>query len=111
MASETVSQQPLSAAYLRREGVVHELVPLKHLRAGEFAEVAHVLGSADHVHRLEELGFRPGCVLRMVQPGSPCIVRMAGHTLCFRADDVTSVLVKPTLASHAEPAVAPGANT
>lgn len=90
---------------------MHELVPLKHLRAGELAEVAHVLGGAEQVHRLEELGLRTGCELRMVQPGSPCIIRLEGHTLCFRADELTCVLVKPTSSSHVGLAVAPGADT
>ena len=60
------------------------------------------------VHRLEELGLREGRVLQMLQPGSPCIIRLAGIKLCFRSDDLTSVLVKPTATVREGLAVAPG---
>jgi hypothetical protein len=33
-------------------------------------------------------------VIEMVQPGSPCIVRLAGHKLCFRESDVMGILVR-----------------
>jgi hypothetical protein len=30
----------------------------------------------------------------MVQSGSPCIIRMSGHKLCFRHNDALNVLVR-----------------
>lgn len=73
---------------------VHELVPLNLLRAGQFAQVDQVLGQPDVVHRLEELGLRGGASVEMVQSGSPCIIRLRGHKLCLRADELVSVLVR-----------------
>lgn len=75
--------------------MAYELIPLGQMAAGCCATVAAVLGVAEHVHRLRELGLSDGASIEMVQPGSPCIVRLAGHKLCFRADDLLSVLVKP----------------
>lgn len=49
----------------------------------------------DQVHRLEELGMRSGAEVQMVQPGSACIVRLAGSKLCVRADELLRVLVRP----------------
>lgn len=72
-----------------------ELVPLKLLRPGETAGVGEVLGSTEDVRRLEELGLRKGTQIQMVQPGSPCIIRVGRQRLCFRADELTSVLVRP----------------
>jgi ferrous iron transport protein A len=73
--------------------LMHDLLPLCSLLAGQSARVAEVLGGADLVHRLHELGLRHGAEVAMVQPGAPCIIRLAGQKLCFRADELTSVLV------------------
>jgi Fe2+ transport system protein FeoA len=72
-----------------------DLIPITQLRRGEAAEISQVLGSPEHVRRLEELGLRDGVSLEMVQGGTPCIVRVAGATLCFRHDELLRVLVKP----------------
>jgi len=74
---------------------MHDLIPLAQLPAGARAAVDCVLGRPDDVHRLEELGLRAGTAVEMVQPGTPCIVRLAGHKLGIRADDLLSVLVRP----------------
>jgi ferrous iron transport protein A len=73
---------------------MHELVPLSLLQPGQQAWIDHVVGRADDVHRLEELGMRVGSAIEVVQAGSPCIVRLGGSKLCFRACDMTSVLVR-----------------
>ena len=64
------------------------------MRAGQTAEVGVVMGQPEAVHRLEEIGLRGGTKVEMLQPGSPCIIRLAGHKLCFRADELLSVLVR-----------------
>ena len=74
---------------------MQDIIPLNLLRVGQTARVDQLLGKPDQVHRLEELGLRGGVELTMLQPGSPCIIRLAGQKLCFRADEVTSVLVRP----------------
>ena len=78
---------------------MHDLIPLSLLPTGQSARVDQVLGLPDQVHRLEELGLRGGASIEMVQSGSPCIIRLAGHKLCFRADELLSVLVRQGAAS------------
>jgi Fe2+ transport system protein FeoA len=74
---------------------VHDLIPLQLLQAGQRASVGEVTGQSEAVHRLHELGLRGGAEVEMIQTGSPCIIRFPGHTLCFRADELVSVLVRP----------------
>lgn len=69
-------------------------IPLMMLNAGQSARIDQLLGLPEQVHRLEELGLRAGAAVEMLQPGAPCIVRLAGHRLCFRADELTQVLVR-----------------
>jgi ferrous iron transport protein A len=73
---------------------VFDLIPLGSLRAGQRALVEQVLGQADQVHRLEELGIRGGASIEMLQAGSPCIVQLAGNKLCFRGGETMSILVR-----------------
>lgn len=74
---------------------IYDIVPLAQLGVGTTAIVAAVLGCAEQVHRLHEMGLRNGAAIEMVQPGSPCILRLGSQKLGFRADEVLSVLVKP----------------
>lgn len=69
-------------------------LPLNCLTAGQSALVADVCGPAEDVRRLHEMGLRQGASVEMVQPGSPCIIRLNGHKLCFRADEAMRVLVQ-----------------
>lgn len=73
---------------------MHELIPLNLLNAGQIAEIGQIMGGPDFVHRLHELGLKTGAVVEMVRPGSPCILQLAGNRLCFRADELVSVLVR-----------------
>lgn len=75
-----------------------DLIPLHLLSRGEFAEIDQLVGQPDEVHRLEELGLRSGVVVEMVQPGSPCIVGLAGQRLCFRQNDAIGILVRAGVA-------------
>ena len=70
-------------------------IPLFCLLAGQSALVDDLIGEPDQIQRLKELGLRSGMEIEMVQPGSPCIIRVGGSKLCFRDGDVMSVLVRP----------------
>jgi len=74
---------------------VHPNFPITALRRGEVAEIAQLIGSPEHIRRLEELGLRGGTRLEIIRAGSPCIVRIGGTTLCFRDDELLRVLVSP----------------
>lgn len=69
-------------------------MPLEMLRAGEFATVCEVEGQEPWVARLDEMGFRTGTEIRMIRPGSPCIIAFDNHRLSFRAEDDGSVMVQ-----------------
>jgi Fe2+ transport system protein FeoA len=64
------------------------------MSAGQSAALAEIIGLPDQVQRLKELGFRKGANLEMVRSGSPCIVRLQGHTLCIRGNELLNVLVE-----------------
>ncbi len=73
---------------------MHDLIPLNLLSPGQCANVGAVTGLPEQVHRLEELGLRSGATVEMVQSGRSCIIRLAGHKLCLRADELLQVLVR-----------------
>ena len=70
------------------------LVPLRSLAAGVCARIVEIDGKPDLVVRLNEMGLRPGCDLRMVRPGRTCIVAMDNHRYGFRGADAAHVLVE-----------------
>jgi ferrous iron transport protein A len=74
---------------------MNHLVSVTELRRGQVADVANVVGSPEQIRRLEELGLRRGVRVEIVRGGSPCIVRIGGTTLCFRHDDLASIIVSP----------------
>lgn len=77
---------------------VNEPIPLEFLTAGQAGIVEGLFGDAEAIVRLEELGVRSGRSIEMVQSGSPCIIRVNGHKLCFREGEALSVLVRPQVA-------------
>jgi ferrous iron transport protein A len=70
------------------------LIPLGRMSAGQYATLVDVIGRCDHVQRLKELGFCSGVHLEMVRAGNPCIVRLAGQSLCIRGNELLDVLVE-----------------
>ena len=73
-------------------------MPLNFLPVGQIGKISQLMGLPEEVHRLEELGLRTGAEVEMVQSGSPCIIRLGGHKLCFRGDEAFAVLVTPEAA-------------
>jgi Fe2+ transport system protein FeoA len=71
------------------------LMPLDMLQAGEWGEVEEVTGEPGWIGRLAELGIRQGCRLRVVQPGSPCLLHVSGCKLCLRGGECSKILVRP----------------
>jgi len=71
------------------------VLPLELLTAGEWADVADVTGEPAWVGRMAELGLRTGSRIQVLQPGSPCLVRIGGGRLSFRPDQGAQILVRP----------------
>ncbi|MCS7016913.1 MAG: ferrous iron transport protein A [Gemmatales bacterium] len=70
-------------------------LPLEELERGELAEVALVEGDTAWVARMAELGIRPGQQVRMLQPGSPCLISLGAARLSLRLGRMGRVLVTP----------------
>jgi Fe2+ transport system protein FeoA len=76
-----------------------DLLPLQFLHSGAVAEIDEVMGDTTDVHRLAELGLRPGATVEILQSGSPCLVRVGASKLALRGDDLLHVLVRLGAAS------------
>lgn len=76
---------------------------LEALKCGEVAEVDYIEGEKEWVARMAELGLRPGEEVRMLQPGSPCLVSLGGSRLSLRLGSAGRVYVRRTaVASRTE---------
>ncbi len=73
--------------------VVSQTMPLELLEAGERGVVIDVDGRPELVVRLEEMGLHSGVQVRMVRPGSPCIVEINHQRFSIRVEDSATVLV------------------
>lgn len=78
----------------RKKGNSLDTIPLDCLQAGETGQVAWIEGRADFVTRLAEMGLRQGATIRMIQPGSPCILALNGHRLSIRVESDTEIFVE-----------------
>jgi Fe2+ transport system protein FeoA len=76
------------------EALGSQVVPLDQLATGESGTILEVDGQADHVHRLGEMGLRPGRTVRMVRSGGDCIVAVGNHRFGFRGADAALILVE-----------------
>ena len=70
------------------------LLPLELLRPGEEARIKEISGERLLVCRLAEMGLREGVLVRMVRPGSPCILAIDNHRFSFRGDEAAAILVE-----------------
>jgi ferrous iron transport protein A len=70
------------------------LLPLDCLHSGQWAEVAEVTGEPRWVGRMAELGLRVGAVVKVLQPGSPCLLEVGGCRLSLRLDQGLQILVR-----------------
>lgn len=78
-----------------RVSAVEQILPLHLLQRGEIGEIDQLVGESGHVQRLQELGLRCGVRVEMLQPGSPCIIRMPNdQRLCFRECESFGILVR-----------------
>lgn len=74
---------------------VSHLIPLKQLPNGHTGQVGQLMGRTAQVQRLQELGFRDGVEVEMVQSGSPCVIRLGSKKLGFREAEMLRVMVWP----------------
>ena len=71
-----------------------ELIPLNSLKAGETGLIRDIDGTKEFVARLSEMGLSPGTVIRMIQPGAPCILGVKDQRLSLRGDEELGIYVE-----------------
>ncbi len=71
------------------------MLPLESLHPGEWGEVAEVAGEPGWIVRMAELGIRTGCRLRVLRPGSPCLLQVGGSRLSLRGGGHSWILIRP----------------
>ena len=80
-------------------GTAEEILPLDLLQAGEEASIVELIGNESQVHRLAEMGLRVGANIRMVRPGTPCLLALDGKRLSIRLAQDLEVLVAAAAAA------------
>jgi Fe2+ transport system protein FeoA len=80
--------------HVTQAAATRQVMPLDHLAPGESGTILEVDGKPDHVHRLNEMGLRPGRPVRMVRSGGACIVAVGNHRFGFRGADAALILVE-----------------
>jgi Fe2+ transport system protein FeoA len=71
------------------------LMPLEYVPCGHWADVEQIGGEPNWIGRMAELGVRVGTRIRVLQPGSPCILEIGQSRLSLRGEESFQVLVRP----------------
>lgn len=71
-----------------------QIIPLSLMRTGDAGQICDLQGEHDFIARLEEMGLREGVVIRMLQPGTPCIVGLGEQRLSFRGSEILELMVE-----------------
>ncbi len=74
---------------------MYNAIPIELLRSGEQGRVIEIDGDQSLVHRLAEMGLCVGQTVRMVRPGSPCILAVDHQRISFRGEQAGAVVVEP----------------
>ncbi len=74
-----------------------QLLPIEMLSSGVWADVAEVQGESGWVSRMAELGLWAGSRLKILQPGSPCLLEVGGSRLSLRSNLAVQILVRPVV--------------
>lgn len=78
-------------------GIGEVLLPLNVLKASEEAHIAELHGDEQQIHRLAEMGLNVGAAVRMVRPGSPCLLAVEGKRLSIRLNPDVEVYVSAAI--------------
>ncbi len=70
-------------------------IPVEYLSQDSLGVVVDVAGEGQNIHRLEEMGIRNGCRIRMLCPGETCLLAIDGKKMCVRLGSVAEIMVCP----------------
>jgi Fe2+ transport system protein FeoA len=62
--------------------------------SGQAVEVVDLEGDPGWIGRVQELGIRIGASLRVLRPGSPCMLQVGDNRFCLRCSSGSCVLVR-----------------
>lgn len=71
----------------------HSIIPLESLSRGDSAVIFDISGDNPTVHRLAEMGIRPGARITVLQAGEPMRLSVEGHDLMLRCGQSVMILV------------------
>jgi len=71
-------------------------VALAEMREGSRGTVCEIRGGRGMVHRLAEMGIKPGTAFTLVRGSGPAIVECGGHRLIIGRGMVEDIMVKPS---------------
>lgn len=72
-----------------------QAVPVEYLAPQAEGVVVDLCGEEKNLHRLEELGIRCGCKIRMLSPGETCLLAIEGKKMCLRLGSTAEIFVQP----------------
>jgi len=72
-----------------------EPVPIEYLSPECEGIVVELAGEEPNIHRLEEMGIRCGCRIRMLCPGETCLLAIEGKKMCVRLGGSAEIFVCP----------------
>jgi Fe2+ transport system protein FeoA len=70
-------------------------IPVEFLSPDSEGVVVELAGEGPSVHRLEEMGIRCGCRIRMLCPGETCLLAIEGKKMCLRLGAMAEIFVCP----------------
>jgi Fe2+ transport system protein FeoA len=70
-------------------------VPVEYLSPECEGIVVELAGEEPNIHRLEEMGIRCGCRIRMLCPGETCLLAIEGKKMCLRLGGSAEIFVCP----------------
>lgn len=73
---------------------MQDSISVHELAVGQRAQITHLVGPAESLVRLGEIGFHAGVPITMVRTGPACVVRLGASKVCIRPADV-DVRVRP----------------
>ena len=56
------------------------------LKRGQSGLIEELVGCPTEINRLNLMGVRPGATVKMVKPGSICIVKVNHSLICYRGN-------------------------
>jgi ferrous iron transport protein A len=71
-------------------------LPIEFLPCNSQGTIVEMCGRPCQVQRLEELGIRQGCKVRMVCRGEPFLICIEGRRISLRLGDSADIFVVPT---------------